>query len=150
VESVVSCDIQGDFYLCGPSELMKTLPALPRNVPCKWPQAIRCDYSSCGTTCPTRHSHTILRRISRTFRSFTVLSASVIILHSAKGSFSKCYLTTVSSATIIQHLWRMSVERRCYDTASGNDTQRKKEEPGENSVPVPLHSPQIPQGRSVF
>ena len=30
-----------------------------------------------------------------------------------------------------------------YGTVSENNTQRKNEAPGENPVPVPLHSPQI-------
>jgi len=69
------------------------------------------------------------------------LPVSLFFNYRAKGAFSKYYLTTVSTATIIQHLGGVIMEHRCNDTATENDTHRRKEAPGGNPVPVPHHSP---------
>ena len=125
VESAVSCDKHRDFCLCGPSQLMKTSPALPTTVSCKWPPALRCGYSSRKINL----SQTILRWISR--RSLTAISALVFILHlQCEGAFSKCYLTTYQLLRLygICKVWVWSTGLMTLPSKITNREKRKHRE----------------------
>jgi hypothetical protein len=87
-------------------------------------------------------------QILRTFKSLSVLSASVIIInYSVKGAFSKCYLTTLSTAKIIQRRWCKSIEHWCNenDTPSGKPKYWKR-----NTCPCATSSTTNPTRGSVF